>query len=162
MKQTFLYLFIFSLVVNVFLYVNSNKIIESKDKDLSKAQTKIKTLKDSIANQAIQFSGFTLADDVDAQREINLDFNDVPALEIALRDALIKKNDETPTGNPLLVYQPINGDKSIITKVKVLNHRWVIADFYAGQVRGSVLLKYFINDDKSFDFEMLNSVLYQM
>ncbi|UYW02435.1 hydrolase [Flavobacterium agricola] len=162
MKQTFLYLFIFSLVVNIFIYVNASKIIESKDADITKAHHKIDVLKDSLATQALEIEAFSLAYDVDAQREINLEANQVQALEIAIRDVLIKKNDETPTGNPYVVYHPINGEKSLITKVKVLNHRWIIADFYAGQARGSVLLKYFINDDKTFDFEVINSVLYQI
>lgn len=162
MKQTFLYLFIFSLLVNIFLYVNSNKILKAKDDELSKTHERIEVLNDSIAQQALELEGFSLASDVDAQREINIDQSEVQALEIAVRDAIIKKNDETSQGNPLVTYPPINGDKSIITKVKVLNHRWIIADFYAGQVRGSVLLKYFIKDDKTFDFEVINSVLYQI
>jgi hypothetical protein len=162
MKQTFLYLFIFSLLVNIFLYVNSNRILEAKDVEILSAQEKLEVFKDSLAKQALKLEAFDLAYDVDAQREINLEANQVEALEIAIRDVLIKKNDETPKGNPLVVYHPINGDKSIITKVKVLNHRWIIADFYAGQVRGSVLIKYFINEDNTFEFEVINSVLYQL
>jgi hypothetical protein len=162
MKQTFLYLFIFSLLVNIFLYVNSNRILDAKDADLAHAQEKNQILKDSIAKQVIEIEAFNLLYDVEAQRELNMEYVEIPALEIAIRDAIIKKNDETVKGNPLVVYHPINGDKSIITKVKILNHRWIIADFYAGQVRGSVLLKYFINDDKTFDFEVINSVLYQI
>lgn len=162
MKQTFLYLFIFSLLVNIFLYVNSNRILDAKNVDLAHAQEKNQILKDSIAKQVIEIEAFNLAYDVEAQRELNMEYVEIPALEIAIRDAIIKKNDETVKGNPLVVYHPINGEKSIITKVKILNHRWIIADFYAGQVRGSVLLKYFINDDKTFDFEVINSVLYQI
>jgi len=161
MKQTFLYLFIFSLLVNIFLYINSDRILAAKESDLLKSHEKNQILKDSIAKQALEIEAFNLAYDADAQREINLEQSDIQSLEIAIRDALIKKNDETATGNPLITYHPINGDKSIITKIKILNHRWIIADFYAGQVRGSVLLKFFINDDKTFDFETINSVLYQ-
>jgi len=161
MKQTFLYLFIFSLLVNIFLYINSDRILAAKESDLLKSHEKNQILKDSIAKQALEIEAFNLAYDADAQREINLEQSDIQSLEIAIRDALIKKNDETATGNTLITYHTINGDKSIITKIKILNHRWIITDFYAGQVRGSVLLKFFINDDKTFDFETINSVLYQ-
>ena len=123
---------------------------------------KIKTLKDSLTTQSISLEDFSLATDIDAQREINIEQYEIEKLEISLRDALIKKNDETLTGNPLVTYPPRNGDKNVITKIKVLNHRWIIADFYAGTVRGSVLLKYFINEDKTYDFEIINSVLYQI
>lgn len=162
MKQTFLYLFIFSLLINVFLYVNSDKILKAKEQEITESHQQVKVLKDSIAKQAFAANAFALEANLEAQAEINLQQHEVADLEIKLRDALIKKNDETPNGNPLVTYPPINGDKSVITKIKVLNHRWIIADFYAGQAKGEVLLKYFINDDKSFDFELVNSVLYQL
>ena len=49
----------------------------------------------------------------------------------------------------------------IINKVKVLNHRWIIADFSDGEIWGEVLLKYFVNDDNSISFEVNQSLLYQ-
>ena len=33
MKNIFLYLFVFSFLINVFQYVNSTKILDSKDRD---------------------------------------------------------------------------------------------------------------------------------
>lgn len=161
MRQTFLYLFIFSLLINFFLYINSNKIVNATEVDIAKQKEKVKVLEDSLAKQAIALDGFSLASDNEAQTELNIQPDQVAQLEIDLRDALIKMNDKTESGNPLVSYPPMHGEKNLISKIKVLNHRWVIADFYAGRVRGSLLLKYFINEDKSFDFEVMNSVLYQ-
>lgn len=161
MKQTFLYLFIFSLLVNFFLYINSNKIINATEVDIAKQKEKVKILQDSLTKQALILDGFTLASDNDAQTELNIQPNEVGQLEIDLRDALLKLNDKTPNGNPLVSYPPMHGEKNVVSKIKVINHRWIIADFYAGRVRGTLLLKYFINDNKTFDFEVINSVLYQ-
>lgn len=161
MRQTFLYLFIFSLLVNFFLYINSNKIINATESDIAIQKEKVKTLQDSLTKQAIALDNFSLASDNEAQAELNIQPHEVESLEISLRDALIKMNDKTANGNPLVSYPPMHGEKNLISKIKVLNHRWVIADFYAGRVRGSLLLKYFVNEDKSFDFEVMNSVLYQ-
>jgi hypothetical protein len=45
--------------------------------------------------------------------------------------------------------------------VKILNHRWIIADYSDGEIWGEVLLKYFVNEDESISFEVNQSLLYQ-
>jgi len=50
--------------------------------------------------------------------------------------------------------------KYIINKVKLLNHRWIIANYSNGKLWGEVVLKYFINDDQTVSFEIMNSYLY--
>ena len=50
--------------------------------------------------------------------------------------------------------------KFIINKIKILNHRWIIADYSNGQLWGDVLIKYFVNDDNTFSFEVVESYLY--
>ncbi|MEO0044902.1 MAG: hypothetical protein RL705_93, partial [Bacteroidota bacterium] len=50
--------------------------------------------------------------------------------------------------------------KFIINKVKLLNHRWIIANYSNGKLWGEVMLKYFINDDQTVSFEIMNSYLY--
>lgn len=50
--------------------------------------------------------------------------------------------------------------KFIINKVKLLNHRWIVADYSNGKLWGEVLLKYFIEDDQTVSFEVMNSYLY--
>jgi hypothetical protein len=68
---------------------------------------------------------------------------------------------ENPKGNPYTGQDQIGAQKFIINKAKVLNHRWVIADFSDGEYWGEVLLKYFVNEDESITFEIVQSVLYQ-
>jgi hypothetical protein len=38
-----------------------------------------------------------------------------------------------PKGNPYVGQDQIGANKFIINKVKVLNHRWIIADFSDGE-----------------------------
>ena len=66
-----------------------------------------------------------------------------------------------PKGNPYVGQDQIGANKFIINKVKVLNHRWIIADFSDGEYWGEVLIKYFINDDETVSFETFQSLLYQ-
>jgi hypothetical protein len=45
--------------------------------------------------------------------------------------------------------------------VKILNHRWIIADFSDGEYWGEALIKYFINEDETVSFETFQSLIYQ-
>ena len=44
--------------------------------------------------------------------------------------------------------------------MKIINHRWIIADYSNGELWGEVLIKYFINEDQSISFETIESYLY--
>lgn len=66
-----------------------------------------------------------------------------------------------PKGNPYVGQDQIGENKFIINKVKVLNHRWIIADYSDGDIWGEVLLKYFVNEDESISFEVNQTLLYQ-
>jgi len=77
-----------------------------------------------------------------------------------VKEKLMDLNDN-PKGNPYTGQDQIGAQKFIINKAKVLNHRWIIADFNDGEYWGEVLLKYFVNEDESITFETIQSVLHQ-
>jgi hypothetical protein len=66
-----------------------------------------------------------------------------------------------PKGNPYIGQDQIGANKFIINKVKILNHRWIIADFSDGEYWGEALIKYFVNEDETISFETFQSLLYQ-
>ena len=72
----------------------------------------------------------------------------------------ISNMNSQPKGNPLVPMEPIDGNKFVINKIKFINHRWIIGDFSNGQMWGEVLLKYFINEDKTVSFETAQHILY--
>ena len=65
-----------------------------------------------------------------------------------------------PKGNPYVGQDQIGANKFIINKIRILNHRWIIADYSDGELWGEVLLKYFVNADESITFEVNQSLLY--
>jgi hypothetical protein len=77
-----------------------------------------------------------------------------------VKDQLLNFNDD-PNGNPYTGQDKITENKFVINKIKVLNHRWIIADFSDGNYWGEVLLKYFVNEDESISFEVIQSLLHQ-
>ena len=48
MKRIYLYLFIFSLIINVFLIVNDTRVLEAKDKHIESLEKRLKRSQDSL------------------------------------------------------------------------------------------------------------------
>ena len=88
-----------------------------------------------------------------------LNVSNSKAFEEKVKQALLAFNDEKE-GNKYTDQPKMGQQKFIINKVKLLNHRWIIANYSNGELWGEVLLKYFINDDKTISFEIMNSYLY--
>lgn len=156
-KSLFLYLFIVAVLMNIFTY----KYFSSKGTDEVKMLTeKNKKLNDSItsvSNKMDEANYFSLENNSRAQNYLeNYEVND---LTKKVKDALMAFNDD-PAGNKYTGQIKMNTQKFIINKIKLLNHRWIIADYSDGTLWGEVILKYFVNDDETISFEISESYLY--
>ena len=157
MKNTILYILIFSLLLNVFQYVNSNKILDAKEKDVVMLRKSLNNC-DSLS-KAKTLADFDLASNENAQEYFynkDIDFNKV--IERVNND--INALNANKTGNPLVPYDMLDGKPFLVSRVKVVNHRWVIAEYSNGKIWGEVLLKYFIVGDKPTEFETIDAVLF--
>ena len=165
MKQSFLlYLFILALVFNVFTYAYYSKEVAFQKEQLDKLTKKSQAKEFKLNDNLIDANYFSLENNEKAQ---NYFYSDVPEKNVdyatlipLLKDKLMDFNDD-PNGNPYTGQEKLGANKFIINKIKVLNHRWIIADYSDGEYWGEVLLKYFVNDDKSISFEVNQSLVYQ-
>jgi len=161
MKRTiFLYLFIFACLWIVFQFVFNKKYSENAEGRIVKLEQKL-AQKDSLA-AAIQdnttvLNGFSLDANVNAQEYFESSDASVQDIILKVSDAVIEKN--TASGNELISYK---GDNRpfIINSTHVLNHRWLIADFTDGNTWGEIIVRYFINEDGTIDFEVVEELLY--
>jgi hypothetical protein len=64
-----------------------------------------------------------------------------------------------PQGNPYVGQDKIGENKFIINKVKILNHRWIIADFSDGNIWGEVYLNTLSMTMKVFHSKLNNQSL---
>lgn len=159
MKNTFLYLFILAILLNVYHYVNSNKILNAKEKEVTSIKERLSVARDSI-NNAMYNDYFDIEKDQDAQDYFynkNLDYEKVME---KVNEDLVSMNAQEK-GNSLIPYEPIDGKNFVVNKAKILNHRWIIAEFSNGDFWGQILVKYFHNDDKPTDFETVETILYE-
>ena len=159
MKNTILYLFIFSLLINIFQYVNSNKILDAKEKQIVDSKKYLKSSRDSIKSLVLENS-FDLKTNEYAQEYFynkNIDYTKV--IERVNND--INALNANKGGNPLIPYDMVDNKPFLVTRIKMVNHRWVIAEYSNGKIWGEVLLKYFIMDDKPTEFETIDTVLFE-
>lgn len=125
-------------------------------------EKRVLILKDSIATNELQLESanyFALENNQNAKNYYS--GQDIEQIKIKVRDGIYAKNVE-PNGNSLVQYPPMNGKPFKIDNIKVLNHRWVIADFSNGSIFGEVILKYFLEDNGEITFETAETLLYPL
>jgi hypothetical protein len=167
-KSLFLYLFIIAALFNIFTY----KYFTSKESSEQKSATEandsssltFKVMSDSITHLYDKLNDantFSLENNDRARNylyEINK-INDVPVFAEKVKQALLSYND-SPEGNKYTDQVKMGSQKFIINSLKLLNHRWIIANYTNGELWGEVMLRYFVEDNGSISFEIMNSYLY--
>ncbi len=157
-----MYLFVFSVLLVLFQYVNSKRIFEDMNNKLEKYKSKSIKYKDSIAvlqDDILNLSHFNLYRNEDAISYFENDGYNVDELIPFIKDELYKLN-ETTRQHPIVPYAASEGRRMMINTVKMLNHKWIIADFSDGEFWGEIFLTYEITEDKQLKFNLVESFLY--
>lgn len=156
-KQLYLYLFILASLICAFTYMYFTKQI-AFERTNSKAE--IKSVRDSlitISNQLEEADYFSLEHN---QRSQEYFVNQSPQkLLPIIRESLLAYNDD-PKGNIYTGQEKMGEQKFIISKIKILNHRWIMADYSNGELWGDVLIKYFVEEDGKITFQVMDSFLF--
>ncbi|MFD0962720.1 hydrolase [Pseudofulvibacter geojedonensis] len=167
-KQIYLYLFLLTALILLFVIVNGKKEVTQYETKINKLEQTVETksakFKDTIDQlriENIELGGFTLKEDAYSLEHLFKEGYDADKLEGLIQDQLIDLNSH-PEGNPLIPYAGMHNDKMLINSVKMLNYKWVIADFSDGKHWGQVMLKCQYNEDKTISFTVLDSFLYPL
>lgn len=145
-SKLLLYLFVFTAVILVFQLVNSAKVVNFQAETLEKKNDRIEELKNKL-----QAARAAYADDVHFSLDQNLEaqryFPSSTPEEIIQRvkDKIYDSN-AVKGENPLVPYSG-NDRKFLINKVKILNHKWAIADFSDGTDWGELWLRYEVEEN---------------
>lgn len=158
-SKIFLYLFIFTALICLYQFVSAKNIIKTLDGKIENLQDKVVVMEDSVKSSQLrildmQYFSLTNNDDALAYYEhLNLDN---PSRYIA--DKLLETN-ESKGDNPLIPYEGMESDFKI-NKIKILNHKWIIADFSDGKYWGELMIQYELKDDLGVEFKLLDHLLY--
>jgi len=160
-KNLLLYLFIFSLLFTIFIYVNDKKILDSRDADIETLKGEVERLEtenDSLTELDQNSGYFTLLENEDAMsyfEEMGLEATEVSE---AIENELMNQN-TVDADNSYVPLAGMDGNMRI-NKIKILNHKWVIADFTDGTYWGEVFFTYSIDENGKPDFTAEKSFLY--
>lgn len=158
-SRLFLYLFLFALLINLFQWSNSRNYVKANDQKVNRLQKKIEKFQDStqqllFTNLDLQYFALENNDDALSYYD-HLNIEDVSGY---IADQLISTN-KAGKDNPLVPYAGMEGTMNI-NKIKVLNHKWIIADFSDGKYWGELLFNYTLKDDRSIEFTLTDHLLY--
>jgi len=156
-----MYLFFFSLLLLLFLFMNQKSVYESQERKISSLTTQNMRAEDDMAGlqeQVAELNYFTLQGNDNAMSYIDRLGLDPMAVEQELSDRIYDLNLE-PEGNPLVPFEGKQGNLRI-NKLRFLNHRWIQADFSDGATWGEVLIEYFYDENNQWQLETISSVLY--
>ena len=166
-KSLFLYLFIIAVLMNIFTYKYFTSKENSEQKSATESNdnpsTTSKTISDSIislSDKLYDANYFSLENNDRAQNYlVQNNVKDINAFAEKVKQALLTYNDDA-AGNKYTDQVKMGEQKFIINKVKLLNHRWIIANYSNGALWGEVILKYFVEENGTISFEIMNSYLY--
>ena len=156
-----MYLFFFSILLVLFMYVNQSAIFERQTAVINSLEQKQLALKDTVTalNQEIsELLYFDLLTNDSARtyfEQIGLEPEDA-ANQVKER---IYEYNLQKGGNPLVPFANANGQWRI-NRMKFLNHRRVIADCSDGSAWGELWIEYFFDQEGQLDLTVESSVLY--
>ena len=158
-NKIFLYLFVFAALVALYQFVSTSNMQKAMGADVERLEAEVKQLQDSLQKSQLKILDmqyFTLENNDDAL--VYFDHLNLENPSRYIEDKLLETNE--PSGdNPLIPYEGMESDFKI-NKIKVLNHKWILADFSDGKFWGDLIIKYELKDDLSIDFTLLDHLLY--
>ncbi|MBT8264907.1 MAG: hydrolase [Bacteroidia bacterium] len=161
-KNIYLYLFVFALLLAIFMYVNSKNIVDKYETDISTLKEKDlenKSIITKLEDENLDLLYFNLEHNDDALSYLERDGYDTDEFIPFLKDELYSLN-EVEGDHPMVPYASMSGNKMLINKIRLLNHKWIIADFSDGEYWGEMLLTYEITENKELKFKLVESLLY--
>ncbi len=162
-SRIFMYLFIFSVLLIIFQFVNSKHILESYEVDIKKAEARVERYKDSITALQDENSDLKLFDlryDDEALDYFEDQGYDSMQLIPFIQDELYKLNDYKGDDHPIVPYVSMTKGKMLINSIRLLNHKWLIANFTDGKHWGQMFLTYELVNGKELKFKLEHYFMY--
>ena len=159
-KSILLYLFVFTALLAIFFYINGQKMIESRDRDMEALEEKVNELEIAAEVSSQNASEETFSLDSNEEALTYLENRGFVPSEVSARveEELISRN-KADADNDLVPYEGMEGPFRI-NKVKLLNHKWAIASFTDGTYWGELFLSYELDEDGNVSLSTEKAVLY--
>lgn len=160
-SRIFIYLFIFTLMFTIFIYVNDKKILDSRDANITRLENKLEQEQEknlSLLKENRDLSYFSLKSNEEAISYFENRGIDPEVLRTLVEEEIIGRN-RAEEDNELVPYGGMDGAMRI-NKIKLLNHKWIIADFTDGTYWGELFIVYDIDENNNLVLNTEKAFLY--
>jgi hypothetical protein len=158
-----MYLFIFSVLLIIFQYVNSKNIIDKYEKDITTFKATIEhqqQTKDSLDEENFELSYFNINRNQNAIDYFEAQGIDTDILIPEIEEGLYKMNNYEGDEHPIVPFVSLTGTKLVINKVRILNHRWLVANFTDGEYWGEIFVTYEIDPNNNLKYKLVEYFMY--
>lgn len=163
-RNLYLYLFIFSALIALVFYINGRKYQEKLEQqvaelreDIAENEKQNDLVENSEAASDVEHP-FTLAYNPEAEEYLYDMGLTTQEVEQKVTDKLLELN-LNEDGNPLIPYTGA-GRGFQISNSFLVNHKWVLVNFYDGDQWGEAMIQYDINADKNVELSTIKALLY--
>lgn len=160
-NKILLYLFVFTALIAVFIYVNDKKVLQARQEKISQLEDQNQSLETELhakSSTPVEEPDFSLIGNEEAMSYFeNRGFEAEDVLQ-KIEDNMISRN-KADEDNDLVPFDGMNGPMRI-NKVHVLNHKWIIASFTDGKYWGELFLTYELDKDGNLSLTPEKSFLY--
>lgn len=164
-NRIFMYLFIFTLLLVLFMYMNSKKIIDNNVKVIQGYQSDVANLKTSdsiLKDKVFEYTQFSVDRNDAAISYFDNQGYDSDVVFKMVKDELFALNDYKGEEHPIIPYASSEGRKMLINNVRLVNHKWALAEFSDGQFSGELFITYYINEKQELKFNVVEHFLYPL
>ena len=158
-----MYLFIFAVLIIIFQFVNSRNILGDYEEKINRFEEKEEMYQDSVramGDENFELMRFQLEFNEEAMTKLENRGYKISELVPFIKDELIKLNIYEGEDHPIVPYASMTGNKMMINEIKLLNDKWIIANYSDGQNWGEMLLEYQILDTEEKDELVFNLLAY--
>ena len=121
-----MYLFIFSVLLLIFQYVNSKNILDKYEEDIVKVKAKVADKEKKISlleDKNFELNYFNIDRNEDALAYFEAQGYNTDELVPAILDGLYSMNNYEGEDHPIVPYVSMTDSKLLINKVRILNHK---------------------------------------
>lgn len=162
-SRIFMYLFIFSLLLIVFQYANSKGIIDKYETDINKYKIENAELEEEQL-QLLEMNEALMTFSIDGNEDAIDYFEDqgIDTKELLpkIKDGPLEMNVYKGVDHPIVPYASMTESKILINQIKILNHKWLLANFTDGKHWGELFINYEVTNKGEVIYKLDDYFLY--
>ena len=143
--------------------MNSKNIIDKYEKDIRTFKSTIVENEKTIVvleEQNFELNYFNIDRNEDALTYFEVQGYNTEELIPAIIDGLYDMNIYEGEDHPIVPYVSMTDSKLLINKIRIMNHKWIVANFTDGEFWGEIFLTYSIDENNDLKYKLVEYFLY--